>query len=51
MVKQYKYLWVNQGRILMGKDPHGTVVVINSQADIDKLAYELAMNNANGQVV
>ncbi|XP_046679297.1 uncharacterized protein LOC124366740 [Homalodisca vitripennis] len=35
--KNYTYLWVSGGRILMRKDPGSRVVQINSQEDINRL--------------
>lgn len=35
--KHYTYLWVSNGRILMRKNPDDKAVLIQSQADIDKL--------------
>lgn len=35
--KQYTFLWVNNGRIFMRKDPGGEKIVINSDNDLAKL--------------
>jgi archaellum component FlaC len=35
--KHYTYLWVSNGRILMRKSQDDRVIVINNQADVDKL--------------